>query len=276
MSFSSPEFENTKVGIIGLGNVGWAFGRGLRQAAHENRTIACDRNVEKRNRCIHTTGITTVSDWRSVIEFADVILLCVRTDQVYPIIDEMRPMLSPSKTMVTLAAAVKLEEIRKHLPSSQPAIVRAVANINVAVRSGLTLVLRTLPDVTPEAFARVEHLFRALGEVIVTDSESELDRLSVLSGCAPAVIAIFLEALRQFGVAAGFDAAIASEAGAQCMRASLDAMQNLGVDPRTFKYSVAAPGGIVQKLLESEQSDRISQDVVRWFDHVLQRITKKS
>jgi pyrroline-5-carboxylate reductase len=186
----------------------------------------------------------------------------------------MRSVLSDSKTIVVLAAAVKLEELKELVSSSDVTMIRAVANVNVATCSGLTVILRKLNG-GAEAFARAQQLFQALGQVVIAHSESDMDRLSVLSGCAPAITAIVLEGLQHFGILAGFDEQTASEVAAHCMRSSLHSMQSLGIDTGTFKYSVAAPGGIVQKLLDSGLSSRISTGVVEWLDQILQRITMK-
>jgi pyrroline-5-carboxylate reductase len=276
MTIGSSRFQQMRIGIIGLGNVGWALGRGLRRAAHQAQTVGCDRNAEKRERFSQTTGIPAYDDWKEVIEFADFILVCIRHGQVLPFLEELRHTASPEKVIACLAAAVSVEDLRKNIAPSLAPVVRAVTNVNVASRSGLTVVLRNPPGPTAQACATIIDLFEALGEVIVTESETDLDRWSVLSGCGPAATAIFLEALCDFGTKAGFDAAVARDVAVQCVSASLHTLRHVNVDLETFKRSVAAPGGVVAKLLNAPESGQIETAVVQWFDYIMERMERRA
>jgi pyrroline-5-carboxylate reductase len=276
MAIGSSQFRRMRLGIIGLGNIGWALGRGLQQTSHQAQTMGCDRNAEKRERFVQTTGIQAHEDWKGVVEFADCVLVCVRHGQVLPFLDQLRNTVTPEKTIVCLAAAVSGTDLRSNIAPSRAPVVRAVTNVNVACRSGLTMILSDPQFAAPEVRSAVIDLFEALGDVIVTESEADLDRWSVLSGCAPAAVMIFLEALCQFGAQIGLDSTVAREVSVQCVGASLKTFLHSNIDLKTFKYSVAAPGGIVEKLLAAPESDQIRTTVDQWFDYILQRIAPRT
>lgn len=270
MSIINANFELLKIGIIGLGNVGSALGNGLRLAQHQNKTIGCDRNLEKRNAFTQATAIATTENWKEVVAFSDLILVCIRHSQVLPFLEELRDTVDADKAIVSLAAAVSCASLKESLSPARLPIIRAITNVNIASRRGLTMILSDSDAV--DANSNVVDLFQALGDVIVTDSESELDRASVLSGCGPAATAIFLEALCEFGIRTGLPELVAKEIALQCAAASINTVQQTGSDLETFKYSVAAPGGIVDKLLGGSGSAQINDAVVQWFDHILGKI----
>lgn len=270
MAISNSKLQQLKIGIIGLGNVGSALGKGLRLAQHQNQTIGCDRTLEKRNRFTQTTAIQSSESWKEVIDFADLILVCIRHAQVLPFLEQLRDTAYADKTVVSLAAAVSRDALRRSLNPAKLPVIRAITNVNVASRAGLTMVLNDSEAM--EASRSVVDLFQALGEVIVIDSEGDLDRSSVLSGCGPAATALFLESLCEFGIRTGLPELVAKEVAFQCVASTIRTIENTGSDLKTFKYSVAAPGGIVDRILGSSESAQIKEKVVQWFDYILGKI----
>lgn len=270
MRIVDEKFQQLKIGIIGLGNVGLALGKGLRLAGHQSRTIGCDRNLEKRERFTHSTDIATTENWREVVEFADLILVCVRHAQVLPFLEQLRDSGHTDKGVVSLAAVVSSAALKQALSPAKIPAIRVITNVNVASRDGMTMVL-TNPE-APEVSDSVVALFRGLGAVIVTDSERDLDRASVLTGCGPAVTAILLEAFTSFGLKTGLSEQVAKEVALQIVAASVQNISLSAVDLREFKYSVAAPGGIVDKLLGSSESTQVNDAILHWLDFVLKKI----
>jgi pyrroline-5-carboxylate reductase len=276
MAIGRLQYQRMKIGIIGLGNVGLALGKGLKQAGHQDQTLGCDRNLEKRQNFTQTTGFSATENWEELVTFADLVLVCIRHGQVQPFLEQLRDRTHSGKTIVCLAAAVTSANLKKSLAPSLMSVVRAITNVNVASRCGLTMIMRDSEGTPSEINARVVELFEALGEVLITESEAELDSLSVLSGCGPAVTAIFLEGLTEFGIRAGFDPSVARDVAVQCASASLMTLSQGNPDLKTFKYSVAAPGGIVDTLLGGPESRAIETSIVEWFDYIRLRILGKA
>jgi pyrroline-5-carboxylate reductase len=274
MAIGRLQYQRMKVGIIGLGNVGLALGRGLEQAGHADLTLGCDRNLVKRQNFTRITGFPATENWEELLTFADFILICIRHGQVQPFLEQLRSTTYAGKTIVCLAAAVTSANLKKSLAPSIT-VVRAITNVNVASRSGLTMIMRDPEGTHADANSPVAELFQSLGEVVITESEAELDALSVLSGCGPAATAIFLEGLTEFGIKAGFDPLIARDVAVQCVSSTLKTLRQGNPDLNAFKYTVAAPGGIVDRLLGGPESQAVKTSIVEWFDYILRRILGK-
>src|SRR5260370_26682195 len=106
-----------------------------------------------------TTGIPATEHWEEVAEFADLLIICIRHNQVLPFLDQATNGRRSRGAFVCLASGVLSAELRKRAALSATPVVRAVTNINVASRSGLTIVLREPLDASEHACEQAIQLF---------------------------------------------------------------------------------------------------------------------
>jgi len=258
------------IGIIGLGNVGQALSLGLSQTPHEDLVLACDRNQPKRDWVEEHTGIETTPDWKHVLQHAEITLLCVRTEQVQGLLKEATSFLGPSDLLVCLSAGIQLNDLQQTVAETGCEVMRAVTNVNVAMRKGYTIVLGNRPFASDSGRKeQVVQIFESLGDLRLTDSEEALDERSVITGCVPALTALFLEALAASGEEVGFEEEEAKRMAAQCVQATLKTMREAGVSPSEYKYRVAAPGGAVERVLEGSESNDVKEATSSWFRSIL-------
>ena len=262
----------SKIGLVGLGNVGYALGRGLSGTEFGPAVLACDRNEDKRERLAEDAGIGVTGDWREAMGGADLILLAVRTGQVVPLLAEAATVLQDARVLVCLSAGIQEASLQAALPASGPAPIRVIANVNVASTRGFSMVFRHPERPLEEEHAAVEEVFSAVGEVLAVSSESDLDRMSVLPGCAPAAFSLFAEGLELFGREAGFDSKGAARVVEQTLNATLATMELLGVSAIDYKHRVAAPGGVVDQVLSREESENLKQSVGSWHRFILKKL----
>ncbi|MEM1330047.1 MAG: NAD(P)-binding domain-containing protein [Planctomycetota bacterium] len=257
-----------RVLIIGLGHIGHSIGQGLVDSPFA--VVGCDRNPNKVERFTRVTGFEASDSWKHLLKDSDVIMLSVRTDQVNSWIDEAREALASDQILVCLSAGINLRSILDQLGPSGVAARRAIANINVAVRSGCTVLMMSEDAADSDPLVP---LFEYMGQVIQVGTDEELDRLSVLPGCAPGGVALFLEGLVEFGVRSGFSDRRALELALASVEASAAAMRQLDIPPVEFKRYSASPGGFVDRLLDDAQSHRVGGTAGEWFDHILRHLT---
>jgi len=261
------------IGIIGVGNVGYALGRGLSQTFFSTGVTAFDKNPPKMRRLEADTGISVTDDWKNIVESAEVILLCVRTEQAPAFLSEAAPLLNSSQVVACLQAGVSLKSLKLQVAEAGCDIIRVITNINTASRLGFSIILQEENSSSLDVARREEviHLFEAVGEVMLTSSEDELNTLSVLTGCAPAVTALFLEALSNLGKEIGFqnDEVERERIVRENVQATLKTMHDLSVPPQIYKNSVAAPGGVVERILRQRESEQLEEAVADWFRTIL-------
>lgn len=267
---SSTEEDALQLGIIGIGNLGYALSLGLSQSpqAAAWSVLACDRNDPKRQRLEQETGFPTTADWREVVRHARVLVLAVRTEQVLELLREATPLLRPHHVVICLAAGISLQDLQKQIAMGQ--VVRAIPNVNMAAGRGFTFIL-VAPDSSADDAVR---LFSAVGRVVCTESEADFNRHSVLTGCAPALMALVLEAMGTVGSKIDIRS---EDAQSWAMNALLDtaaSLSQLNVPPEEYKWRVAAPGGIMARLLEDDPSARLRAVTESWFGYILDHLTR--
>ena len=90
--------------------------------------------------------------------------------------------------------------------------------------------------------ATVTSLLRAIGREVEIP-ETQIDALMAVSGCGPAFVDLFVEALADGGVACGLPRAKAQEYAAQMVLGSAKLVLESGKHPGALKDAVCSPGG---------------------------------
>ena len=109
------------------------------------------------------------------------------------------------------------------------------------VGAGMTA-LAVGPGVGPEAVARVQQIFDAVGKVVVLE-ERLMDAVTGLSGSGPAYIFLAIEAMADGGVKMGLPRETASMLAAQTVLGAARMVLESGQHPARLKDQVASPGG---------------------------------
>jgi pyrroline-5-carboxylate reductase len=98
------------------------------------------------------------------------------------------------------------------------------------------------------------NLFDALssvGIVLKLKSEKEIDTMTLISACGPAVVSDFIEMFESYAKKEGLSKETASVAVRQTFLGTLDYLNKSGVSPFDFMKSVATKGGITEAILKN-------------------------
>ena len=138
-----------------------------------------------------------------------------------------------------MAAGWPFERYEALLPGTRH--LSTMPNTPVRVCAGVFL-LEEKHSLTPEEYVLVQELFGHLG--LVQPVESRLLGIAgTLSGCGPAFVSMFIEALGDAGVKHGLPRAMAYRLAGQ-MGAGTGRMQvETGAHPGAMKDAVCSPGG---------------------------------
>src|SRR5690349_5589832 len=100
---------NKKIAIIGGGNLGTAIAEGLIKSGFvlPEHVIVTKRNT-KTLRHLEEKGILVSSDNKEAVQFADLIMLCVKPFQVNDVLGEMKDQLKPSHVLVSAVTGVTI------------------------------------------------------------------------------------------------------------------------------------------------------------------------
>jgi pyrroline-5-carboxylate reductase len=182
---------------------------------------------------------------------ADLILIGVKPFQVPDLVTEIKPALTPGKTLVSFAASVKTRSIEE-AAGMEIAVVRAMPNTPSALGAGVAALCRGR-FVKAEQMELAQRLFETVGRTVLVD-EKHMDAVTGLSGSGPAYLYIIIEALAEAGVKVGLPRDIATQLAAQTAFGASKMVLETGYHPALLKDAVTTPAGCtIDGILELEE-----------------------
>jgi pyrroline-5-carboxylate reductase len=231
------------IGFIGAGNMGQALIGGLidNQVADPGRIVCSDANPSQVARLAERFGIRGLSDNRSVVQQADLVIYAVKPQILPRVIQEIAPELSTDKVIISIAAGVPIATMESLMPEGVR-LVRAMPNVCVTVREGMTALV-------PGSCARdadldlAQTVFAAVGRTVRLQDEALMDAVTGLSGSGPAYAFLIIEALADGGVRMGLPRSESLLLAAQTVLGAAKLLVQSDRHPAQLKDMVTSPGG---------------------------------
>lgn len=240
-----------RAGFIGTGNMGGALATAVARANEEyeilltNRTKEKAVKLEKELKEQFGAKVRTAADNNDIAANADYIFLGVKPQMMEDMLKGIAASLQEraSKgdkfTLVTMAAGLSISRI-KEMAGGDYQVIRIMPNTPAAIGEGMTLYsAQEVPAATVDAFV---HMLQASGRLCELP-EKLIDAGSAVSGCGPAFVYMFIEALADGGVNAGLPRAKAYELAAKMVEGSAAMVLESGRHPGELKDAVCSPGG---------------------------------
>lgn len=230
-----------KIGLIGAGQMGGALLKGLL----ETKTISPEEVIVSGGKSGTAQALQEelhfiLGESNVEVAQADMVILAVTPKVMPTILTEIKDVISENTLVISLAASMELQEYQAILGADKK-IVRAIPNTPVSIKAGMTAI--TFGENLTEAECEVvNRLFQSVGETVVLE-ESKINSASTLSGCSPAFIAIFIEALADAGVLNGLSREEAYLLAEQSLIGTAKMALLTGKHPGAIKDDVCSPGG---------------------------------
>jgi pyrroline-5-carboxylate reductase len=247
------QLPNVRIAVLGTGKMGGI----LLQAFLKQNLFAPDQihaTVAHPERALALStqwGVDVSTDNRAAVEKADLILLGVKPFQVPDLIAEIRPALTPGKTIVSFAASVKTAAIEE-AAGMEIAVIRAMPNTPSALGAGVAGLCRG-KYVSDRQMELAQRIFETVGRTVTVD-EKHMDAVTGLSASGPAFIYIILESLAEAGVKVGLPRDIATLLAAQTTFGAAKMVLDTGYHPALLKDAVTTPAGCtIDGILELEE-----------------------
>ena len=154
-------------------------------------------------------------------------------------LEEAAKELSGTKTVMSLLGATSLQAVKTAFPDAKAC--RVMPNVATEVRKG---VLCLAGDASPE----IRRLLRALGHVVELP-DGQFDAATAVMGCAPAYLALAVEALADAGAEAGLSEDLAKELVVETTAGTAELLRIR--HPAHVREAVASPGGSTEAGLEA-------------------------
>ncbi len=228
-------------GFIGCGNMGGALASAAAKSLPKGSLLLCDKSEEKLSSLCASLSARAVS-LGELVEEADYIVLGVKPQGIRSLFETVRPLLQKKErfVLISMAAGVSLATLEECAGLSCP-IIRIMPNTPASV--GEAMILYTANDTATEA--DIEGFLSALSAAGRFDRipEGLIDAGGALSGCGPAFVYLFAEALSDGAVACGLSRDKALLYASQTLRGAAEMLLQSGRHPGELKDAVCSPGG---------------------------------
>jgi pyrroline-5-carboxylate reductase len=242
-----------KLAIIGAGKMGEAMISGfLKSGKYEPKDVQIFEIIEDRRKYMtQTYNVTSVNDAKGAASFADITIIAVKPGDVKSALEQIKPAMKSGKIVVSIAAGVTLEFLRKYLPADVP-VVRVMPNLACMVREAMIVVCPS-ENTKQQELETVTSVLSLLGRVIKLD-EKYLNLATGLVGSGPAYIYLIIEALADAGVRLGLPKDISIPLAAQTTLGAAKMVVETGEHPTKLKDMVTTPAGTtIEGLLALEE-----------------------
>lgn len=228
------------IGFIGCGNMGGA----LASAASKNCNSMALADADKAKRealaqALHAEETDNVTIARE----SRVIVLGVKPQILPAVLEEIAPVLKKRNDdylIVTMAAGVSIKTLCEKIGSA-PHVIRIMPNTPAAIGEGMIL-FTCGEGVTDNDVTLFKTIFASAGELEEIE-ERLIDAGSAVSGCGPAFVYMFIDALADGGVKAGLPRDKALRLAAKTVSGSADMVLLSGKHPEALKNAVCSPAG---------------------------------
>ncbi len=225
-------------GFIGCGNMGGALVRAVANAIG-GENIAVNDFMQEKARAFESLGATVLSA-SELVENSQFLVLGVKPQNMEETVKGLIPFAKNNQDLcvITMAAGVSTGAIKKYFSFELP-VIRIMPNTPAMLGQGM--ILYTLSSVS---LSQEQAFLSAFSKAGVCDKipEEKIDAASALSGCGPAFVYAFAEALADGAVECGVPREQAATYAAQTLKGAAEMLLQFG-HPAQLKDAVCSPGG---------------------------------
>ncbi len=249
-----------KVGFIGLGNMGSALASAVAKTSAYDLYVTDikSENVEK-----FVTNYNAVASTNyEILAVCDFIFLGVKPQVLPELLKEIKITYKACEhkaVFVSMAAGVQISSIEAIL-SSDASIIRIMPNLPVASGNGVVLCCSSsnVSQVDEALFSGI------LSKAGMTDwlPEHLFDCASALSGCGPAFVAMFADAMADGAVSCGLPRDKAIKYAVMTLLGTASYLNESNIHPSVLKDMVCSPGGSTIKGVEKLEEGAFRSTVI--------------
>ena len=238
-----------KYGFIGCGNMGGAIARAL---CKSTKSILISDPSEKAAMTAEEIGCNICNNIEAV-QKCEYLFLAVKPQVLESVLTPLSEYLKESKPIIiTMAAGVQISKIEKWIGIRLP-IIRIMPNTPVSVGHGTILYWHN--ELVADAILKVFLADMQPCGMLDKIPENLIDAGSALSGCGPAYVYMFIDALADGAVACGVPRDKALIYAANTLLGAAKMVQETAQHPGQLKDAVCSPGGstiVGVKVLEEQ------------------------
>ena len=251
---------NTKITIIGGGNLGTAIAKGL-----VNGKLVTPSNITVTRRRINlisnlkNDGINLESNNQTASKDADIIILAIKPYQLEDVVKEISNSLKSDCIIISLVTGISSQQISDFCGSNYT-VFRAMPNTAIAIGESMTCI--SSYNATPEQENMVLEIFNQMGKALIIPEEM-MAGATVLAACGIAFAMRFIRAATQGGIEIGFGSDLALQIASQTVKGAADLIIKSGNHPEAEIDKVTTPRGITISGLNEMEHQGFSSSLIK-------------
>ncbi len=236
------KMEKQQIGIIGAGNMAEALIHGMITSMRFSSQSILVSNRSNQERLEHLSEKYKVktTDKKNLIEQSDVIVLAMKPQDLFSVMEEIKAWMRPNQLCISIAAGIEIASVQK-ASGLELSIIRAMPNTSAKVLCSATAITKG-ENVTDEQMALARKIFSCVGTVREVNEE-QMDVVTGLSGSGPAYVYSFLEAMIDGGHRLGLSQMESTELVLQTLRGAVEMMTATGMKPSELSQQICSPNG---------------------------------
>lgn len=229
-----------KLGFIGVGNMGGALlDACLKKVSGENIAIS-DFNTAKTAYYEEKYGVSVMPSEETAAR-SEYLFICVKPQMAEELFRSVRPELDAKEekpVLVSIMAGVTIERVIK-MAGEMP-VIRIMPNVAASV--GCAMILCDSHGVSDSSLECFRDFMSEAGRIDMLP-EKLIDAGSAVTGCAPAFVCMFIEAMADGAVKCGIPRAKALEYAEMTLYGTAELLLKTGKHPAVVKDEVTSPAG---------------------------------
>ena len=227
-----------KFGFIGCGNMGGIILDTVLKTIDGSEICACDSDCKKIQR-VARFGVTEV-DARTAAGSSKYLFIGVKPQGISGLFSDINDCISEETVIVSMAAGKEISTIES-LCKENAKVIRIMPNTAVSVGEGVILYCYN-KNVTEQEIADFNLALSKAG-LVDNINEDKINAATALSGCGPAFVDLFIEALADGAVSCGLSRDKALLYAAKTVLGAAKTVIDSGKTPAELKDMVCSPGG---------------------------------
>jgi len=238
-----------KIGIVGIGNMGGAILDGiLAEGVAPEQVFVYDTDSERVAQAVGR-GVKAAKSVKDIAINCDIIILAVKPGKIVSAIQDLNNK-DKLPLFISVAAGVTIADMETG--GEDIRVVRTMPNTPAVVGEAMTAICGGSGTNDADLAAACE-IFGMFGKTAVVD-EGLLEAVAGISGCAPAYVYMFIEALADAGVLHGMPRKDSYTFAAQAVLGAAKMVLETGHHPGALKDAVCSPGGAtIEAVAELER-----------------------
>jgi len=247
-------YSNISLGIVGAGNMGGAILQGVLAGGLPRENVHIyDANEQRCKDLASANRVNAAGELGDIARYCNTIIFAVKPDDFMPMLNRIKLSERNESTLyISVAAGISISSM-EYVLGRTARVIRVMPNTPARVGEGMTAVCPG-GNATPEDTELACELFGMMGRTEVMD-EGLINAAAGISGCSPAYVYMFIEALADAGVAHGLGRKAAYAMAAQSVLGAAKMVLETGSHPGDLKDEVCSPGGAtIEAVMSLEQS----------------------